>query len=625
MIMKKTLLVTVMLSMMLTGFAQTKPAVQKAFKDYAVKTADPILETNNFSHDALEAAKSLWPPAETDIGDTYYDNQTNASSQTRLHYFDDGTAAGVWIFGVAYETFPERGTGYNYFDGSAWGPFPGARIEPDRTGWPAIDEWGETGEIIMAHYSGAAYDGLIFSTRVEKGTGDWLFTDCFGPSGHEGMVWPRLATGGVNHSVIHQIAMTRPVANGGTIYEGLDGALLYSRSADGATTWDIQNELLEPLTSTYFTGIDADAYEIIADGDYVAILYGAPWMGLDLLKSTDGGDNWTHTNIWEHPYPLWVSGTPTDTFYCADGAHHLAFDQSHLVHVVFGINRAYADATSSYWFPLVDGVGYWNENRSGFSSDLDALCPYSDCAYSELVDDYSLIGWAQDVNENGTWDILGEVGAYYLGASSWPQIVIDDMNRMFVTYSSVTETYNNGNQDYRHIWCRTSPNGDWWGAFSDLTGDIVHIFDECVFPSSARNSDDYFCLLYQSDNEPGGAVRGDLDPFGQNFMRFMKVLKEDVWTGIKKNDSPLTEYDVLQNYPNPAAGSTTVKVNLHKPADLKLRIVNKLGQQVLSLDAGHRLQGMNEITFDVSGLAGGVYCYTVIAGETSISKKMIVE
>lgn len=105
----------------------------------------------------------------------------------------------------------------------------------------------------------------------------------------------------------------------------------------------------------------------------------------------------------------------------------------------------------------------------------------------------------------------------------------------------------------------------------------------------------------------------------------MKVLKEDVWTGIKKNDSPLTEYDVLQNYPNPAAGSTTVKVNLHKPADLKLRIVNKLGQQVISLDAGHRLQGMNEITFDVSGLAGGVYCYTVIAGETSISKKMIVE
>ena len=39
-----------------------------------------------------------------------------------------------------------------------------------------------------------------------------------------------------------------------------------------------------------------------------------------------------------------VTGDPTDSFYCADGAHALAFDQSGMVHVVFGINWAYVDA-----------------------------------------------------------------------------------------------------------------------------------------------------------------------------------------------------------------------------------------------------------------------------------------
>jgi hypothetical protein len=624
--MRKILLLSLVLLFALFGTAQNKMAISKEFRNYAIKTATPVLETNNFSHEALPAAKSFWPPEEAQVGLTYYDNQSNASSQQRVCYFDDGTASAVFIFGLANPDFPDRGTGYNYFDGSAWGEIPAGIIDPMRAGWPAIDVWGETGEVYTAHYSGAAYDGLVFGTRVEKGTGDWTYHDFFGPTGGwEGMVWPRLATGGENHSIIHQIALTRPVANGGIIYEGLDGALLYSRSSDGAVSWDPQNQLLEPLTSTYYTGIDADAYEIIADGDYVAILYGAPWMGLDLLKSSDNGDTWIHTNIWEHPYPLWVSGTPTDTFYCADGAHHLAFDQSHMVHVVFGINRAYADAAGSYWFPLVGGVGYWNESRPTFSAEMDALCPYSDCAYSELIPDYSLIGWEQDVNENGTWDVLGEVGLYYLGTSSWPQIVIDDMNRMFVVFAGVTETYNNGTQDYHHLWCRTSPNGDWWGTFYDLTSDLIHIFDECVFPSVAINSDDNFYVVYQSDIEPGMAIRGDLDPYGDNLIRFMKVLKEDVWTGINDNSLSVLDSDVSQNSPNPATGLTTIKVNIRKPAKLYLDVTNLFGQKIIEVNAGKVLQGMNEITIDVSNLSEGVYFYTVRAGEASVTRKMVVE
>ena len=39
------------------------------------------------------------------------------------------------------------------------------------------------------------------------------------------------------------------------------------------------------------------------------------------------------------------------------------------------------------------------------------------------------------------------------------QLVVDDQNQLFLVYASVTESYDNGSQSYRHIWTRTSPDG----------------------------------------------------------------------------------------------------------------------------------------------------------------------
>jgi hypothetical protein len=58
-----------------------------------------------------------------------------------------------------------------------------------------------------------------------------------------------MATGGVDNSVIHMIPLTRPTGNGGNIYEGMDGAVLYCRSSDGGATWDPENLLLDDINS----------------------------------------------------------------------------------------------------------------------------------------------------------------------------------------------------------------------------------------------------------------------------------------------------------------------------------------------------------------------------------------
>jgi hypothetical protein len=147
-----------------------------------------------------------------------------------------------------------------------------------------------------------------------------------------------------------------------------------------------------------------------------------------------------------------------------------------------------------------------------------------------------------------------------------------------------------------------------------------------VYPSIAPYSDDNFYLLFQYDNQPGNALQGDPPTaFGENFISVMTVDKAEVWTNVEENNIPIYDYDVSQNYPNPFIGSSTVKVNVRQSTGLSLEVVNMMGQQVYTVDAGVAQPGMNTITIDGTKLTTGVYFYTVRAGDTAITKKMIVE
>jgi len=199
---------------------------------------------------------------------------------------------------------------------------------------------------------------------------------------------------------------------------------------------------------------------------------------------------------------------------------------------------------------------------------------------------------------------------------------------MFVVYASVTEGYTSGDpaQTTRHIWCRTSPNGDWWGAFTDLTTASIHIIDDCVYPDIANYSDESFYLTFQHDNQPGNSLQGDPPTAAsENNISYMMVSKDEVWTGVKENSAPIFDYDVMQNYPNPFTGSSTVQVNVRHTSELSLEVTNMMGQVVYTVDAGVAQPGMKTLTIDGTKLTTGVYFYTVRAGETAITKKMIVE
>ncbi|MCB0804895.1 MAG: T9SS type A sorting domain-containing protein, partial [Bacteroidales bacterium] len=294
--------------------------------------------------------------------------------------------------------------------------------------------------------------------------------------------------------------------------------------------------------------------------------------------------------------------------------------------VAFGINRAISDGETQSWYPFVDGIGYWNEDMPTFSDDLHALDPYGH-PDSELTEDYNLIGWSQDVDGDGEITFVGTgtdaIGLYYVSLSSFPQLVLDESNHLFLVYASVTETYSNGLANYRHIWARASLDGGaTWLGFVDLTSDLIHIFDECVYPSCSPASDGNIYLVYQTDNEPGVNIWGTTHPVTDNNITFMKVSKSEI-TDIEEQSATVTTQDVSQNYPNPFSETSTVYVRLDKPANLVLEISGLSGQLIYSKSfTGHA--GNNELLIDGKNLQQGVYFYSVKTDDSQVTKKMIV-
>jgi hypothetical protein len=619
--MKTLFTIVLALGIALAGFAQQRAVAPKELRNKAEKMAYPPLESHFLStHSTPYTASGFFPPEEVVVGETRYDVQSNAGSQNRIFLYDDGTVGATWTRAIMDPSFTDRGTGYNFYDGNNWGSYPTDRIELERTGWPSYTPWCENGEMVVAHGANA----LVVSTRPQKGTGAWQFSTHPGPVGHEYLIWNRTITSGIDNNRVHTMALTASTVYGGTPYLGQNGALVYSLSTDGGATQLLDNAVLPGMSSTEYVGFTSDSYTFAEPRDsVVAFVVGDSWYDAFLMKSTDGGETFSKTMIWQHPYPFFDTENPfpTDTFYCVDGSLSCVIDKFNKVHVVFGINRSYADATGTYWFPFVDGIGYWNEDMVPFSNNLNALNPY-DHPDSEMIEDYNLIGWTQDVDGDGEITLIGEIGTYYIGLSSMVQLVNGVNHELYLIFASVTETYGNGIANYRHIWARTSPDGGLsWGHFFDLNSALVHIFDECVYPSCAPFTDDYIYLVYQTDNEPGAHIWGTAHPVTDNNINVMKVLKDDI-TGVNRQEGLLREMDVSVNFPNPFSTITSINVNLRQPGDITLEITNLMGQLVhRSSSAGS--PGMNTLTVDGQHLTSGVYFYTVKTGGSAVTRKMI--
>jgi hypothetical protein len=395
-------------------------------------------------------------------------------------------------------------------------------------------------------------------------------------------------------SIIHIIALTAPVANAGSIYHGLDGALLYYRSKDGGATFDKLHIQPNGLDTSNYRAFGGDQYAWAEPkGDTLAFVIGEDWYDAILMKSTDGGDTWNRT------------------------------DQQGMAHVVFGLMRVLndnlTDGTTSY-FPFTDGLAYWREDQPKLMNlNADSL----------YASDH-LIAWVQDLNGNGTLDFVSTsttaLGLYYTSISSMPQILIDEQDNIFVVYCSVNEGAGNGLQNYRHIWGRGKIAGGYdWDTMFDITGSLIHNYHECVFPSLSPTADANLYFTYEYDTEPGLSVRGDLDAASNNDIVFVSIPKLDFLMSVGNTPEPILQtFSVSQNYPNPFRGITQVQLQLPGPEHIYLEIRNIMGQLVMQKDYAECFEGEHILTIDGNSLECGVYFYTIGTGNAKVTRKMIV-
>jgi hypothetical protein len=97
----------------------------------------------------------------------------------------------------------------------------------------------------------------------------------------------------------------------------------------------------------------------------------------------------------------------------------------------------------------------------------------------------------------------------------------------------------------------------------------------------------------------------------------------DLPTGVETGYAPRGSM-MFQNYPNPFNPTTVVSYQLSAGSDVRLAVYDVLGREVTVLVNERESLGSYEVKFDAAGLASGVYCYRLTAGNFVQAHKMLL-
>ncbi|MCX6245258.1 MAG: T9SS type A sorting domain-containing protein [Bacteroidetes bacterium] len=549
----------------------------------------------------------------TAIGQTWYDTQTynSGNEMNRIYEYPDGTIGATWI-GKGESGVPDRGTGYNYFDGTSWtGEVDHLGGDPNN-GFPSYAPWGANGEVV-AHYQYIANTGPIkILRRDNKGTGTWQESVLSPPAGNHSLVWHSMITSGQNHEYLHLLALVYDDP-----YMGQDDALLYYRSPDGGQTWDINGVIIDGLGVDHFLTIPGLKYSWAQPlGDTIAFCFGFDSYDGLVFKSTDNGTTWQKIVVYQSPFTPFNVPDLSPEYAGGDGSSAIALDSHGKVHVVFGRMNHIHDVVTTppggwYFYPATEGLIYWNEDMPPLDSTI-----ISSFTLDSLAAHGNLIGWVYPP-DTGLVIPSGQPN-YGVGLTTGPQIGVDADDKLFVVWAALAPQYSDGTYFYRHLYGTSSYDGGiTWNGIRDLNTDPVFAFSECVFPAVAPIVGQKIQVVFQEDDIPGTGAGN------KNFIDHMDFDK-DYFVGVPAAPQP-AGFSVTQNYPNPVINSTRIGVRLEQVAAVSLTVTNLAGQVVMQRDMGRMSSGNNYITMDLSGLAGGFYFYTVRVNDQSVTHKMILD
>lgn len=99
-------------------------------------------------------------------------------------------------------------------------------------------------------------------------------------------------------------------------------------------------------------------------------------------------------------------------------------------------------------------------------------------------------------------------------------------------------------------------------------------------------------------------------------------LLDSIATSVNPEITPITEFELFQNFPNPFNPNTVISYQSPKDGFHSLKVFNTIGKEVAVLINEYRNAGKYEIDFDASELPAGVYFYQLIIGDYTKTLKM---
>jgi len=297
-------------------------------------------------------------------------------------------------------------------------------------------------------------------------------------------------------------------------------------------------------------------------------VYGNPvgnfWF---ILKTTDGGETYDSTSI-SRPIPL----TPNDIGFPND---HVVIDNAGQAFIWFGSN------TPRVYFSTNSGA-VWNNSQTPAN-------PFVFCL--TFLNIQTGFAGGQDAFKSTNGGVI------------WNPIV------------------------------PPPPGAGPFMSFANIAGFVWYSRGPCIYYST--NTGASFIMQHCS---PTGSIYNHMSftlAVGDNPMSVITgwgvtgdgvISKYTDITGIEKIGTTIPdEFKLEQNYPNPFNPKSTIKYQIAKSSLVTLKVFDILGREAAELVNQKQEAGSYNITFDASGLASGVYFYSLYSDGVKIdSKKMVL-
>jgi hypothetical protein len=240
---------------------------------------------------------------------------------------------------------------------------------------------------------------------------------------------------------------------------------------------------------------------------------------------------------------------------------------------------------------------------------------------------HDVTGWSLMGDPLATFEITDvevEEGKYSLkvdivnlGTNAWD---IQAVNEPFTVVPDSVYTYS--------IWAKAdfegpvvnftvgSPTYTEWGRQGQvvMTGDWQQVTFQFTAPAGATTG--------RAPIHFGESANAQYIPFAV-YLDDLRIVAGTT-TGVESQGATPLKFELGQNYPNPFNPTTTIEFSLPARSDVRLVLVNVLGQAVREIATGDYQAGTHKVTLDASGLASGVYFYKLQANRFSDVKKLIL-